>query len=57
MEYLLDTNDVLPQKKHKKHKHKKHKKKKLMHDDNDGFVNISSPDKKKIKIKKDNERR
>ncbi|XP_020278927.1 INO80 complex subunit B [Pseudomyrmex gracilis] len=55
-EINLDTNDVLPQKKHKKHKHKKHKKKKLMHDDNDGFVNISSPDKKKIKIKKDNER-
>lgn len=54
--FIIDTNDVPPQKKHKKHKHKKHKKKKLMHDDNDGFVSISSPDKKRIKIKKDDKR-
>lgn len=58
---LLDTNDVSPQKRHKKHKHKKHKKKKLMHDDSDTFVEISTDaDRKKsfrIKMKKEDERK
>lgn len=53
--YLMDSNDVPSQKRHKKHKHKKHKKKKLMHDDNEALVDISS-EKKKIKIKKEEER-
>ncbi|XP_018310024.1 INO80 complex subunit B isoform X1 [Mycetomoellerius zeteki] len=59
-EINLDTNDVSPQKRHKKHKHKKHKKKKLMHDDSDTFVEISTDaDRKKsfrIKMKKEDER-
>lgn len=59
-EINLDTNDVPPQKRHKKHKHKKHKKKKLMHDDSDAFVEISTDaDRKKsfrIKMKKEDER-
>lgn len=58
---LSDTSDVPPQKRHKKHKHKKHKKKKLMHDDSDTFVEISTDtDRKKsfrIKMKKEDERR
>lgn len=58
---LSDTNDAPPQKRHKKHKHKKHKKKKLMHDDSDAFVEISTDaDRKKsfrIKMKKEDERR
>lgn len=56
-----DTSDASPQKRHKKHKHKKHKKKKLMHDDSDAFVEISTDiDRKKsfrIKMKKEDERR
>jgi len=59
-EMNLDTSDVSPQKRHKKHKHKKHKKKKLIHDDSDAFVDISSDaDRKKsfrIKMKKEDER-
>ncbi|XP_012224868.1 INO80 complex subunit B isoform X1 [Linepithema humile] len=51
----LDTSDVPSQKRHKKHKHKKHKKKKLMHDDSEALVDISS-EKKKIKMKKEDER-
>jgi len=57
---LSDTSDVPPQKRHKKHKHKKHKKKKLVHDDSDAFVEISTDaDRKKsfrIKMKKEDER-
>lgn len=53
---LSDTSDVPSQKRHKKHKHKKHKKKKLMHDDSEALVDISS-EKKKIKLKKEDERR
>lgn len=56
-----DTSDASPQKRHKKHKHKKHKKKKLMHDDSDAFVEISTDiDRKKsfrVKMKKEDERR
>lgn len=59
-EMNLDTSNVSPQKRHKKHKHKKHKKKKLMHDDSDTFVDISTDiDRKKsfrIKMKKEDER-
>ncbi|XP_012224870.1 INO80 complex subunit B isoform X2 [Linepithema humile] len=51
----MDTSDVPSQKRHKKHKHKKHKKKKLMHDDSEALVDISS-EKKKIKMKKEDER-
>ncbi|KAL0111434.1 hypothetical protein PUN28_012971 [Cardiocondyla obscurior] len=58
-EINLDASDVSPQKRHKKHKHKKHKKKKLMHDDSDTFVEISTDaDRKKsfrIKMKKEDE--
>ncbi|XP_011337111.1 INO80 complex subunit B isoform X2 [Ooceraea biroi] len=59
-EINLETGDVPPQKRHKKHKHKKHKKKKLLHDDSDAFVDISTDtDRKKsfrIKMKKEDER-
>jgi len=61
IKHSSDTSDVPPQKRHKKHKHKKHKKKKLMHDDSDAFVDISTDtDRKKsfrIKMKKEDERR
>lgn len=53
---LSDASDIPSQKRHKKHKHKKHKKKKLMHDDSEALVDISS-EKKKIKMKKEDERR
>jgi len=59
---LSDASNVSPQKRHKKHKHKKHKKKKLIHDDSDAFVEISTDaeNRKKsfrIKMKKEDDRR
>ncbi|KAG7209098.1 hypothetical protein KM043_015244 [Ampulex compressa] len=56
----METNEVSPQKRHKKHKHKKHKKKKIVHDDSDSFIEVVPDTERKktfrVKLKKEDEK-
>ncbi|XP_053987621.1 INO80 complex subunit B isoform X2 [Hylaeus anthracinus] len=56
----METNEVSPQKRHKKHKHKKHKKKKPTHNESDSFNDTAVETEKKktfrVKMKKDDDK-
>ncbi|XP_076289668.1 INO80 complex subunit B isoform X1 [Lasioglossum baleicum] len=56
----VETNEISPQKRHKKHKHKKHKKKKPVHDEGESFINVGVETEKKkafrVKVKKDDDK-